>query len=143
MIDGIRRRLLRSDVDEFDWDVNSQLEVEENESSVLLMETTVQDLPVSEAYDATNKTIMGNSEYYHRFILACIESGGKFGDHTISMGWLKTTLAGLEGRSMGTTLLWEKESEDDEETEQKPTVREGGYEDLLRTQGAQSPIDVP
>lgn len=142
MIDGIRRKLRGSDVDEFDWDVNSQLEVDENESTVLLIEKA--ELPVEAgSLELTNKTINGDSEYYHRFIQSCIDSEGKFGDQSISLGWLKTTLAGLEGKEVGTSLLWEAEPDEEEVVAQTRVLQQSGYEDLLPTTGAGSSFDLP
>jgi hypothetical protein len=105
MIDGLKR-IVRSPAGGGDpWDADRELEPEAEVDFEIPGENTVL---VSQAqafhrYDPTDSSAV---EYQRNLVLAAIEQGGKFNDHQIPIPWLRTILAGLEGRDVEPDEVW-------------------------------------
>lgn len=102
MIDGIRRKL--TSIDDSLWDANLDLQPEvesieiPTDSSDLMIASRV----VGEFSPDANKL-----DYYTGLVRAALAQGGKYGDHQISVPWLRNILAGLEWRNIEPEKLWE------------------------------------
>jgi hypothetical protein len=104
MIGGIRRRLTSIDDDRL-WDADLDLQPE--------VEVTTE-LPTDSADLLSASRVTGEfspntniSDYYAGVVRAAIAQGGRFGDHQISLSWLRKILAGLEWRNIEPETLWE------------------------------------
>ncbi len=133
MIDGIRRRLTKS-TDSDPWDADQELnldfsqEVEVEEASELPTDAAVlvaaQD---SVELGATND--VDPSDFYKNLIGAAIQNGGKFGDHQISIPWLRMVLAGLDSRRIESESMWYGYEPGSSPTEPLPETP--SYDDLF------------
>jgi hypothetical protein len=106
MIGKIRRILAQPVQEEKDWSLDEPLELQIEVEQNLTEETDRLAPPSVPALDVPRATIKGDATYYSNFVQSCITSGGKFGDHTISVRWLRMILAGLEGVELGPTDAW-------------------------------------
>ncbi len=104
MIGGIRRKLTSIDDDHL-WDANLDLQPE--------VEATTEP-PTDSAGLLSASRVMGEfspntnmSDYYAGVVRAAIAQGGRYGDHQISLPWLRKILAGLEWRNVEPETLWD------------------------------------
>jgi len=103
MIDGIRRRLTKS-IEGDAWDADKELEPEVEESSELLPDTAeVESARILPAYSPGDGNL---AEYYKSIVKTAIDNDGKYGDHQISVPWLRMILAGLEYRPIEPEMTW-------------------------------------
>ena len=102
MINGIMRKLTKS---EEDWDVNLELKPVSEDVSEIPTESGVLLQTASNApgFAPSNH---GLTDYYKGVMLAALNNGGKYGDHRISVPWLRMTLAGLEGNFIEPEAMW-------------------------------------
>lgn len=103
MIDGIKRKL--TSIDDSLWNANLDLQPEAGEST---------ELPTNSADPLSNSRATGEfspitsmADYYAGVVRAAIAQGGRYGDHQISLPWLRTILAGLEWRNVEPESLWD------------------------------------
>jgi len=84
------------------WDVNETLDGEdvESESHETIDSSQLNPSPHPEAIT------QGRGSYYEGLVRAAIEGGGRCGGYEISMPWLRSTLARLEGRSPPPGETW-------------------------------------
>ncbi len=104
MMGEIRRKLTSFD-DESLWDANLDLQPEVEERAELSIDSA-ELLSASRAtgeFSPNSKT----SDYYAGVVRAAIAQGGRYGDHHISLPWLRKILAGLEWRNVEPETLWE------------------------------------
>lgn len=104
MIDGIRRKLTSIDDDGL-WDANLDLQPEVEERTELPTESA--DLPSASRVRGEFSPNANMSDYYTDVLRAAIAQGGRYGDHQISLPWLRKILAGLEWRNVEPETLWE------------------------------------
>lgn len=104
MIDGIRRKLTSID-DEGLWDANLDLQPEAEERTEPSADSA--DLLSSSRVTGEFSPNTNMSDYYAGVVRAAIAQGGRFGDHQISVPWLRKILAGLEFRTVEPETLWE------------------------------------
>ena len=104
MIDGIRRKLKSSD-DENIWDANVELELEVEETKEFTIDSA--GLLAATRLRGEFSPDANIADYYTGVVRAAIEHGGRYGDHQISIPWLRTILAGLEWRNIEPEKLWE------------------------------------
>jgi len=104
MMGEIRRKLKSIDEDSL-WDADMDLQPE--------VEATTE-LPTDNADLLSDSRVTGEfspntnmSDYYAGVVRAAIAQGGRYGDHRISIAWLRKILAGLEWRNVEPETLWE------------------------------------
>jgi hypothetical protein len=104
MMGEIRRKLKSIDDDSL-WDANTDLPPEVETTNELPNEGADM-LPTSRV---TGEFIPNSntSDYYAGVVRAAISQGGRYGDHRISLPWLRKILAGLEWRNVEQETLWE------------------------------------
>lgn len=108
MIDGIRRRFVQS-ADSETWDADQELEPEVEDTPELEEKPETDTAVFMAATQANAHFVPNNSEsadYYKTIIKTAIENGGKYGDHQISIPWLRMILAGLESRHIEPEMMW-------------------------------------
>ena len=103
MIDGIRRRL--KSVDRDPWDAEQELEPEAEEASELPTDTAVL-LAATQVTAGFAPNDTNTADYYKNVVRTAIENGGKYGDHRISIPWLRMILAGLEWKRVEPEAMW-------------------------------------
>lgn len=109
MIDGIRRRF-GAPPEKDPWDPELEFEPEVEDASELPTDAVV----LIEAARATPGFSPGGGDlvdYYKGIVKTAIANGGKYGDHEISVPWLKMTLAGLENRPIEPEMMWFTDSD--------------------------------
>lgn len=97
---GIRRVIRNPGWGGDPWDMNRELEPEA--ASELPGEDTIAISPTR----ASPEPISNGAEYQRNLVRAAIEQGGRLGDQEIPLYWLKTILAGLEGRVVEPGEAW-------------------------------------
>ena len=128
MIDGIRRRLGKTATTD-PWDADRELEPENEEEAGLVTDAAVS---VVLAYpsghyspdDATH-------DYYKNLVRTAISNGGKHGDRSISIPWLRMILAGLELKQIEANMMWEGIEPGETEGEARKGIP--SYEDLFQS----------
>ena len=101
MIEGIRRRLKSVDL----WDADRELGSGTSETTELPTDTAVL-VAATPAAGEFSPESAGSSDYYTTLVNIAIENGGRVGDHTISVPWLRMILAGLEMRQIEPDMMW-------------------------------------
>ena len=104
MIDGIRRRLVKS-IDRDPWDAGQALAPEVGETNELPTDTAV----LVAATQATGVYIPAGADapdYYKSIVSSAIDNGGRYGDHQIPVPWLRMILAGLEMKRIEPEAMW-------------------------------------
>ncbi len=105
MIEGIRRIGKRPTWGGNRWDADQELEPEAEADFESPDENTVLVSPMR-AVPTFISSSSGGVEYQRNLVRAAIEQGGKLHNHEISIPWLKTILAGLEGRAVEPDEMW-------------------------------------
>jgi hypothetical protein len=106
MIGKIRKMLAQPVQAEKDWSLDEPLDLP-REAETDLSEDREDRLPsVGPAIQSPIESIKGDASYYTDFVQSAIESGGRFGDHSISIRWLRMILAGLQGIELGPADAW-------------------------------------
>jgi len=110
MIDGIRRRLGRS-IESDHWDADQELMPELKDGAEL--PTDAAGLVASTDARAATGEIgeyapadENTPDYYKSLVATAIDNGGKYGDHRMSIPWLRMILAGLEFRRIEPETMW-------------------------------------
>ncbi|HEV2138383.1 MAG TPA: hypothetical protein VGR53_06045 [Nitrososphaerales archaeon] len=104
MMGEIRRKLKSIDDDAL-WDADMILQPEVEATTDL--PTDSQDMPSASRVTGEFRPNTGMSDYYAGVVRAAIAQGGRYGDHQISLPWLRKILAGLEWRNVEPETLWE------------------------------------
>ncbi|MDG6918167.1 MAG: hypothetical protein JRN62_01810 [Nitrososphaerota archaeon] len=107
MIGGLRRRF--SGNVEHIWSINQELEPEVSvdlgsHSGTAVLFTTTKPASERETNDVSMK------EYYKAVLGTAIERGGWYQGQTMSLAWLRMTLAGLESKPLPPEALWEEQA---------------------------------
>jgi len=102
---GELRRKLKSIDDESLWDANLDLQPEVEATAEL--PTNSADLQSASQETGEFSPNSYTSDYYAGVVRAAIAQGGRYGDHQISLPWLRKILAGLEWRNIEPETLWE------------------------------------
>ena len=103
MMGEIRRKLKSIDDDGL-WDANMNLQPEVEAATEL--PTDSQDLHSASRVMGEFSPNTNMSDYYAGVVRAAIAQGGRYGDHQISIPWLRKILAGLEWRNVEPETLW-------------------------------------
>ncbi len=104
MIDGIRRRLGKP-IDEDPWDTGQEFAPEVSETNEL--PTDAADLvAATRAIGEYVPAAADTPDYYSSLVSTAIKNGGKYGDHRISIPWLRMILAGLEMKRVNPESMW-------------------------------------
>jgi hypothetical protein len=130
MIDGIRRRLGKTATDG-SWESDQELNPEIEEDTGLPTDTTVSVVLAytSGRYAPDNAS---TPDRYKSLVQTAIENGGRLGDHSISVPWLRMILAGLESKQIELKAMWY--GIDPGETERGSVGDETrSYEDVFRS----------
>jgi len=104
MIDGIRRRLGKTAAGHT-WGADEELEPE-------IGEVTEPPGDIAVLVTATQATGQYAPEdpsapdYYESLVRTAIKNGGRHGDHSISIPWLRMILAGLESKQIEPEMMW-------------------------------------
>ncbi|HEV2227004.1 MAG TPA: hypothetical protein VGR56_09415 [Nitrososphaerales archaeon] len=101
---GEIRRKLQSIDDDSLWDADMVLQPEVEATTEL--PSDIQEIPSASRVKgefSPNKSM----DYYAGVVRAAIAQGGRYGDHQISLPWLRKILAGLESRNVEPETLWE------------------------------------
>jgi hypothetical protein len=104
MIDGIRRRFTKS-AGKDHWDAEEEFETQIDEASEVPTETAVLVAPTQLAPPTTTIDV-DTSDYYKKVVRTAIENGGRYGDHQISIPWLRMILGGLESKPIDPESIW-------------------------------------
>jgi len=104
MIDGIRRRLGKTTAGE-SWDSDKELKPEIEEDTGLSTDVAVSTVLTypSGRYAPDNAS---TPDYYKSIVQTAIENGGRHGNHSISIPWLRMILAGLESKRIERETFW-------------------------------------
>ena len=109
MIDGIRRRFVKS-VDSDSWDADQELKQDlafEDVDEVSEISTDAAVLVAAQdSVDATATNDVNPSDFYKNLIWTAIRNGGRFGNHQISIPWLRVVLAGLDSKRVDPESMW-------------------------------------
>jgi hypothetical protein len=107
MIGEIRRKLTTMTTIEDDrlWDADMDLQPEVEATTEL--PTVSEDTPSASRVAGEFSPNTNMSDYYAGVVRAAIAQGGRYGDHQISIPWLRKILAGLEWRNVEPETLWE------------------------------------
>lgn len=104
MIDGIRRRFGKS-INKDPWDANLELRPKVAEAAEIPTDTAV--LMASRHEKGEYSPEDANTpDYYKGLVTNAIENGGRYGDHRISIPWLRMILAGLEFKHVEPEMMW-------------------------------------
>ncbi|MDA4125602.1 MAG: hypothetical protein OK452_00150 [Thaumarchaeota archaeon] len=104
MMDGIKRKLKSVDDNSlWDADLNLQPEVEVSPE----LPTDSADLLAASRVKGEFSPNANITDYYAGVVRAAIAHGGRYGDHQISIPWLRNILAGLEWRNIEPETLWD------------------------------------
>ena len=103
MIEGIRRRFRPVETDP--WDADRQLGSEASETTELPTDAAVL-VAATHARGEFSPEGADRPDYYTALVNNAIENGGRLGDHTISVPWLRMILAGLEMRRIEPETMW-------------------------------------
>jgi len=104
MIDGIRRRFGKS-IDKDPWDANLELRPEVAETAEIPTDTAVLTAARHETGEYSPEAA-NTPDYYKSLVTNAIENGGRYGDHRISIPWLRMILAGLEFKRVEPEMMW-------------------------------------
>ena len=104
MMGEIRRKLKSMDDDRL-WDADKDLQPEVDATTEL--PTDSRDMPPASRLLGEFSPSSNTSDYYAGVVRAAIAQGGRYGDHQISIPWLRKILAGLEWRNVEPETLWE------------------------------------
>ena len=104
MMGEIRRKLKSIDDDSL-WDADMVLQPEVEATTEL--PTDSQDMPSASRVTGEFSPNSSKSDYYAGVVRAAIAQEGRYGDHRISLSWLRKILAGLEWRNVEPETLWE------------------------------------
>lgn len=126
MIDGIRRRFAKS-VEKDAWDADKAFSPDVEEASEFPTDTTALLAARATAEFASNDA--GCTDYYKNLVKTAIENGGKYGDHRISLPWLRMILAGLDSKNVEPEMMWYGMEESSPSEEPLPQIP--AYNDLF------------
>jgi len=104
MMDGIRRRLGKTAAGD-SWSVDEGLKPEIENNAKLSGETEVSDAPI-QASGQYAPDDPSTPDYYKSLVRTAIKNGGRHGDHTIPIPWLRMILAGLESKQIKPETMW-------------------------------------
>ncbi|MDA4119331.1 MAG: hypothetical protein OK436_01970 [Thaumarchaeota archaeon] len=104
MIGEIRRKLTSIDDDRL-WDADMVFRPEVE--AITELSTDSHDLTPASRVKGEFSPNTNISDYYVGVVRAAIAQGGRYGDHQISVPWLRKILAGLEWRNVEPETLWE------------------------------------
>ncbi|HEY6283671.1 MAG TPA: hypothetical protein VIW22_07080 [Nitrososphaerales archaeon] len=104
MMGEIRRKLKSIDDDRL-WDADMDLQPEVEAATEL--PTSIQHTPSTSRVTGEFSPNTNMSDYHAGVVRAAIAQGGRYGDHQISIPWLRKILAGLEWRNVEPETLWE------------------------------------
>ncbi|MBI3860240.1 MAG: hypothetical protein HY296_08455 [Thaumarchaeota archaeon] len=112
MLSRIRQMVGRT-TEGTDWTLQAELDAPEPETPPTAPSPILPEIPNQAEYDPNS-----NTDHYADLVRLSIDQGGKLGKHEIPVGWLRMTLAGLEGRSLSVEEMWEFECSDSENVSQ-------------------------
>ncbi len=110
------------------WDANMEFKPDPTETAEISTDTAV----LVAATHATGEYTPSDSntpDYYKTLVSTAIENGGKYGEHQISIPWLRMILAGLEFRQVEPESMWYGVEAGAAGTEPLPEIP--SYEDLF------------
>jgi hypothetical protein len=136
MIDGIRRKLKSID-DEDLWDANVELHPEVEETTELPTDSAV--LLAASRLRGEFSPEANQTDYYTGLVRAAIDHGGRYGDHQISLPWLRTILAGLEWRNIEPETAWDGI---EAIVPSEPVAQGPPFNDLFPSEGAPSGLQT-
>jgi hypothetical protein len=129
MIDGIRRRLRKAAAGDT-WGADEELEPEIEEDAKPPREIAF----LVTATQATGRYAPDDPsapDYYMTLVRNAIGNGGRHGDQSISIPWLRMILAGLESKQIEPETMWY--GIEAGETRREPVPEVPSYEDLFQT----------
>jgi len=129
MIDGIRRRLGKTATNG-SWASDQQLNPEIEEDAGVQKDTTVS-VVLAHAPGRYAPDNGSTPDHYKSLVQTAIENGGRLGDHSISVPWLRMILAGLESKQIELRTMWY--GIEPGETERGSVVETTSYEHLFRS----------
>ena len=129
MIDGIRRRLGKEAVGDL-WGADEELKPEMEESTLLPGDAAVF-VPATQATGQYAPDNPDTRDYYKSLVRTAIENGGRHGDHSIPIPWLRMILAGLESKKIEPETVWYGIEGGEARTESMPEIPP--YEDLFQS----------
>lgn len=125
MIDGIRRRFGKTTAGGT-WDFDQELKPDTEDTGLPTDASTSTAPYASGRYAPDNDS---TPDYYKSLVQTAIENGGRHGDHSISIPWLRMILAGLESKKIELRMMWYGvEAGESEEEGEIPS-----YEHLFRS----------
>jgi len=129
MIDGIRRRLGKATAGEA-WGTDEELEPEieevaEPQGDIAVLVTAAQATGQYAPDDPSTP------DYYESLVRTAIDNGGRHGDHSISIPWLRMILAGLELKRIEPEMMWY--GIESGEAGREPISEIPPYEDLFQS----------
>lgn len=130
MIDGIKRRFTKS-IDSDPWDADQELEPEVEEASELPTDTAAILAATKAATPSSNRVDV--AEYYKGLVATAIENDGKYGEHRISIPWLRMISAGLDWRRIQPEDMWY--GADAEVPGESPLAGRPAFKDLFPPEG--------
>jgi hypothetical protein len=127
MIDGIKQRL--GNTAGWDpWDADEGLNRETEENAELPGDTAVLEA-ATQASGQYAPDDPSTPDYYKSLVQTAIENGGRHGDHSISIPWLRMILAGLESKRIEPETMWY--GVEAGEIRGEPTPEMPPYEDIF------------
>ena len=104
MIDGIRRRFGRVTAND-SWDAAKDLKAELDEEAEHATGTAISAVPAYPmgSYEPDDAS---THDYFRSLVQTAIENGGRHGDHSMSVPWLRMILAGLESKQIELSTMW-------------------------------------
>ena len=106
MIDGIRRRFAKS-AGKDPWDAEEEFETQVDEASEVPTETAGLVASTQLAPLVTTNDV-DTTDYHKKVVRTAIENGGRYGDHQISIPWLRMILGGLESKPIDPESMWSR-----------------------------------
>ena len=104
MIEGIRRRFGKAPPND-SWNSDQELKPDMEEEAGVST-----DAPVSAVLSYPTGRYApdsaGTPDYYTSLVQTALEKGGRFGDHSISISWLRMIRAGLELKQIELGMMW-------------------------------------
>jgi hypothetical protein len=106
MIGGITRRFPKS-LTKDPWDADQEFEPEselEAEPDSQMDSENLDEFHTAPTFQGTN--VLNTSDYYKSIVLTAIANEGKYGEHQMSIPWLRMILAGLEWKRIDPETMW-------------------------------------